>query len=68
MNENTENVSKCFSGEAIVLFCDFWEEIKRVQGKDAGKPYIVPESGVISIRFPPEYIGKPVKVFTKKHD
>lgn len=47
---------------AIILNQESWNEVLRREGKDAGTPYIVPEHGVISIRFPEEYRGKEAKV------
>lgn len=55
------------SFSAYILDQDSWNEIKRREGKAAGTPYIVPEHGVISIRFPEEYRGKRahVRVFVE---
>lgn len=46
---------------AIVLDQEGWDEILRREGKSAGVPYEVPESGVISIRFPKKYRGLKLK-------
>jgi len=59
---NTDNKS----GLATILFIDEWNEIRRRQGKQKEAPYIIPESGVISIRFPLEYAGQPALIYAKK--
>lgn len=55
------------NGAAIILFFNKWIEILRVKGKDKDQPYIVPKTGVLTIRFSvkdnPEIIGKQVRIF-----
>lgn len=51
--------------KATVLFEDDWKEIRRVRGDNKGEVYTVPEHGMLSIRFPPECVGTPVKIFAK---
>jgi len=68
MGETTINKqTRSINGAAIILFFDKWIEILRVKGKDKDQPYVVPESGTITIRFPvkdnPELIGRTLRVF-----
>lgn len=52
--------------KATVLFDDDWEEIRRKRGEKKDEVYIVPDSMMISVRFPPRYIGQPVRFFAGK--
>lgn len=44
------------------MWSDEWEEKKK--GKD--EDYIIPESGVVGLRFPKEYAGRKIKIYTRK--
>lgn len=57
------NTEEDASGEAHVLFCSKWKEVRKVQGKDMGKPFVVPENRNITLS--KEYIGKKVRVFVE---
>lgn len=58
-----DNDHKCpTSFSAFILDQENWDEVRRREGKEAGIPYVVPEHGVISIRFPEKYRGKEAKV------
>jgi len=57
------NTDEDASGEAHVLFCNKWKEVRKVQGKDKGKPYEVPENKIITLS--KEYIGKKVRIFVE---
>lgn len=50
-------------GESYSLDKKYWKEHMRTQRENAGEPYTVPGSGVITIRFPPGAVGKHVKVY-----
>jgi len=53
------------TGESYSLDKKYWKEHIRTQRENAGEPYIVPPSGVICIRFPPEAVGKHVRVYVE---
>lgn len=50
-------------GESYSLDKKYWKEHVRTQREHAGEPYTVPECGAITIRFPPDAVGKHVKVY-----
>jgi hypothetical protein len=57
---------KC-SKKGEVLFEDEYVEIVRSQGKNAGEPYTVTKSRVISIRIPDNFeIGTILRIFASK--
>jgi len=58
-----DNTDEDASGEAHVLFCSKWKEVRKVQGKEKGKPFAVPESRNITLST--EYIGRKIRVFVE---
>ncbi len=70
MSDTTINKQTCCpAGAAIILFLDRWYEMLRIKGKDKDQPYVVPENGTITLRFPvkdhKELIGKQVRIFVE---
>lgn len=50
-------------GEYYALDRSKWREVRKVQGKDKGKPYTVPDNGVI--KFPSFCVGKRLRIFVE---
>lgn len=50
-------------GEYHLLDKSEWREIRKVQGKDAGKPYIVPKNGKITL--PSFCINREVRIYVE---
>lgn len=57
------NTDEDASGEAHVLFCNKWKEVRKVQGKDKGKAYVVPDNKIITLS--KEYVGKKIRIFVE---
>lgn len=50
-------------GELYALDRDKWRELRKVQGDEKGKPYIIPKTGLI--RFPTIFKNCEIRVFVK---
>jgi hypothetical protein len=50
-------------GEFYALDRSIWRELRRVQGKDKGKPYIIPENGII--RLPKQFKKQKIRIFVE---
>lgn len=61
-----DNTEEDVSGEAHILFCDQWKEVRKVQGKEKGKAYTVPDNGIIKLS--KQYIGKKIRIFVEVGD
>lgn len=57
-------------GEFYALDRKMWKELRKVQGKDKGKPYTVPNTGAQKgiIRLPSFCTGKQIRIFVEVDD
>ena len=58
-----DNTQEDVRDEAHILFCNKWKEVRKVQGKEKGMAYEVPDTGKIALS--KQYIGKKVRIFVE---
>lgn len=64
----TDKILRCVDdtgaeGELYALDRDKWRELRKVQGDEKGKPYVIPPTG--QIRFPLVFKNLEIRVFVK---
>lgn len=52
-------------GEAYLLFSAKWKEYRRTRGENADEPFVIPDTGYLTIHFPKGMEKRQVRVFVE---